>query len=572
MWLLTNRSDIRIPRNAAKHEFSGYSLFVEKADHLDIDPSDDSTVVIDGYILPRREHYERLSRYSQFQLVRHLLDGVPEPPGGAVKGIYALIVAENGGFRILSDHLGLKKYFYHLNNKQFIITDNLYVLLDNISPDISRSAIVSHVLMNHYINGQTLFEGVMYSGMAQTISFDGRELSFGRYWRPADLIASQAVCNHTDVAEHLGQIINDYLSYLRIQTPSVAATGGLDCRLIIAALLNAECRPTTYTYGHPSSGDVRFGRASAHALSLPYSNYYVEPTAQWYRPLVEEIWDKGQSLVSLHRAHRLYAVKQEAQKADALFFGYMGGELVRGIWPDDLIISAYMRRVWAEGEYRKSITEDAFKAAFFRCESEDYETAEEILATVDIDSEYRYFNYLLQVIASIHYAQDIMLFGFYQPVVAVFQDVDYLQVLFATKYSMLKQKRFSRSFRERLGAPEFHARIINKLHPFMATLPLSKNYTPAGYLKNKYVTYITKYLKDRLAANKYSVNFSYQNWFKDYLKEGLRRHPKHADYFHTITDELDRRHIQTEKDAFAFSRLVEIGRWNEFLVGYGNRI
>lgn len=571
MWLLTNRSDIRIPPGAVKHEYSGYSFFVEEEDHLQIESGDDAAIVIDGYILPRREQYERLSRYPQLQLVRHLLVEHPEPPAGAVKGIFTLIVAEKSGFRILSDHLGLKKYFYLPDRDQFIITDNLYVLLDNIKPDISRAAIVSHVLLNHYIDGCTLVEGVMYNGMAQTIAFDGRELSFGRFWQPTDLIASRAAFDHEDVANLLGKLIDDYLSYLHIQTPSVAATGGLDCRMIIAALLNTECRPITYTYGHPSSADVLFGRAAAQALSLPYSNYYVEPTVQWYGSLAEEIWDKGQSLVSLHRAHRLYAVKQEAEKADALFFGYLGGELVRGLWPDDLIVSRYMRRVWAEGKYRQGITEDAFNAAFFRYGNKELETAEEILATVDLDSEYRYFHYLLQVVASIHYAQDIMLFSRYRTVVPVFQDVDYLNVLFATKFSMLDQKRFSRSFRDRMGAPEFHARVINTLHPFMATIPLSKNYTPAGYLKNKYVTYITKYLKDRLTANKYSVNFSYQNWFKGFLREGLRRHDKYSEYFHPVTNELDQRHIRTEKDAFAFSRLMEIGRWIDFIKGDRDR-
>jgi hypothetical protein len=571
MWLLTNRSDIQVSRDATKHEFPGYSLFVENGNGLDIDAGNDRMIIIDGYVLPRREQYERLCRYPQLQLVRHLLDEQPPALEDAIKGYFALIVAEKGGFRVLSDHLGLKKYFYHLHNNLFIIADDLFVLLDQIEPEISRAAVISHVLLNHYINRHTLVEGVKYNGMAQQIAYDGRNLSFGQYWKPADIISPQAGYDHADVAEQLSKIITDYLSYLQIEKPSVAATGGLDCKLIIAGLLSAKCPPTTYTYGHPSSADIHFGRSTAEALSLPYSNYYEEPSAQWYWPLAEEIWEKGQSLVSMHRAHRLFAIQQEAEKADGLFFGYLGGELVRGIWPDDLIVSKYMRDIWTEGSYSRKITEDAFTAAFFRYGSEDFETAEELLATVDIDSQYRYFNYLLSMVASIHYAQDIMLFSHYGTVVPVFQDVDYLHVLFATKYSMLKQKRFSRNFWERLGAPEFHARVLNRLNPDMTTLPLAKNYTPAGYLKNKYVTYLTKYAKDKLSANKYSTNFTYQTWFKDFLGEGLRRYGNYTLYFRRITDELEQHSIQTEKDALAFSRLVEMGRWIDFLAERRNR-
>jgi len=564
MWLVTNRPGISVAPDATKHEFSGYSLYVDETDLLQIERVDGKTIVIDGYLLPRREQYERLCGYSQLQMVRHLLEHRVDLPADAVKGIFTLIVAENGGFRILSDHLGHKKYFYYLHNGRFIITDNLYVLLKNIEAGISRTAIISHVLLNHYINGLTLFRDVMVNGMAQTVAFDGRELSFDHYWRPADVISPQARYNHTDVAQVLGGIIGDYLSYLQIRKPSVAVTGGLDCRLIIAALLDVGCRPTTYTYGHPSSADVRFGRSAARALALPYTNYYVEPTAQWYRPLVEEIWDKGQSLVSLHRAHRLYAVKQEAEKADALFFGYLGGELVRGLSPDDLIVSGYMRRLWEEGKFGREITERAFNDAFFRYESEDLETAQKILAAVDIDSEYRHFNYLMRVVAPIHFGQDIMLFGRYRTAVPVFHDVDYLHVLFATDYSMLKQERFPRSFRARLGAPEFHARVLNELNPFMAAIPLSKNYTPAAYLQNKYFTFISKYIKDKLTAGSYPTNFPYQNWFKDFIREGLQRHGDYTRYFRPATDELDRRRIQTEKDAVAFSRLVETGHWMDF--------
>jgi hypothetical protein len=84
MWLLTNRSDIRVPSSTTKHEFPHYSLFVEKVDHLQIESSNDKTIVIDGYILPRRERYEQLSRYPQLQLVRHLLEEQPEPPTGGL--------------------------------------------------------------------------------------------------------------------------------------------------------------------------------------------------------------------------------------------------------------------------------------------------------------------------------------------------------------------------------------------------------------------------------------------------------------------------------------------------------
>ncbi|MCP4154760.1 MAG: hypothetical protein GY757_43970, partial [bacterium] len=146
---------------------------------------------------------------------------------------------------------------------------------------------------------------------------------------------------------------------------------------------NLGVKPYTFSYGHPQSPDVVCGRKLAAACDLEYHNHYVQPTADWFGGLAEEILDKGNTITHLHRAHRLDAFKMEVGMhpgVEMMVGGYMGGESIRNFFYDNLIVSEFVK-AWIHGDGDKRALIKETLAKKFIKESE-----------VDIEEIYNYLN------------------------------------------------------------------------------------------------------------------------------------------------------------------------------------
>ena len=486
--------------------------------------------LVDGYVMPRQSCFEQFAHLKNEALIFHLYSQFGLDFIRYLKGIFTLVILDGENFFIFNDRAGLKKFFYRVRGDKFIFSNALKYVTGNESAGIDREHGALFSLMEHFIDGMTLWQGIRYSTPAARVSFVD-DPGVENYWRSEELIQqeTQSYSFH-EAAEILKGNVGQYLRYFEPANISLTLTGGNDSRMVLAALLANGYKAQAFTFGNPDSHDGVVARKVSSAAGIGYDNYFVsEPTSRWFDRMAEDIVGLGDSLVNIHRAHRLDAVRQEGGRSprpDMLFTGFMGGDYIKGIVYNDYI-TAKLVRLWEfDGRGEDEIVTHLLRQRHFRVEKLDIDRILDILSRQNFFIEnkriIRQFHYVNSIIGALHDFQDITIFAEYIPyVVNIFMDIDFLEFLFQSKYSMMHKRNDSNQLR-RLNQPALHCNVINILAPFLSQIEFSKHYSPKEFLGNR-LLYVLKRVYRYYFYPKFPPSFPYGNWFHPYVRDRLEQ-------------------------------------------------
>ena len=227
-------------------------------------------------LLPRLHCHESCKRFRQADLVFQLFKTYRFDFIKHVKGLFIIVLAVDGRFHIYSDHLGVYKLFYASNGSgQVAVSNAMKPLAEMIRPQISADNLAINILFNHFIEGRTPFKNIRFSGPAAVMTIAENDFKIATHWQPNDCLNGRD--GSFDQIEKIGtffkSLVASYVEYFSPETISIPATGGLDCRTILAALLADGRQPETYTYGNADSEDANYGRRLAEALRLRHTQY-----------------------------------------------------------------------------------------------------------------------------------------------------------------------------------------------------------------------------------------------------------------------------------------------------------
>lgn len=324
-------------------------------------------------------------------------------------------------------------------------------------------------------------------------------------------------------AEILQSIIDENTYGLVNKEISITLTGGMDSRLILAFLLKTGIKPNCLTFGNPNSHDVVLAKKIAKKFDLPFHNVCQEkPTKEWYYNWVVETIKRDNGNAHLHRAHRIAAIAEHAEKYNpkVLFTGHMGGEGLRGLTYNNYFASSFFELVNEGKEKPLEALKNVLHDYFLKPEHINFDQLLEKLQNLSWMKHSKNTNkffFLYDMVAKIHHAQDIRLYKTYiQNVVPVYLQKQYLESLFASQYNFLSKKN---NVLNRLRNPEFYCKIIEKIYPPLLELPFANGFTPREYLKGFWYYIPVKLYRDYTKKRKYPPTFSYGQWYVDFVKE-----------------------------------------------------
>lgn len=527
------------------------------------------SIFIDGYVIPKMDCFEIYKHLQSNDLIYHLFEKYEFEFVKYIKGIFVLVLIINGRYYFYTDHLGIKKCFYfHEKSGKTAITNNLKLLSGLKSLSINPENVAVNILFNHYIDGRTPFNDIFFSGPASRIVLDNKSFNVTNYWFPEMLLNGNAgsLKKIEDIAEFFSRLVNNYVTYFTPDNVSIPITGGLDCRTILAALRANGIFPRTYTYGKKTSADALYGRMIADKLGLEHTQHKPpENLPEWFGTMSDEIVENGNAIVSIHRAHRLQAIKGESEKSDFMFLGYLGGETVRGNWPDNLITSSFALRLWEKPQQAQDLIKEHLKKNYFIGDTSEIVCLETFIKKLkfysDESTNVNQYYFLLLLKAHIHFAQDLNLFDHYiEKVIPVFMDIDYLKLIFRTPFSLLHRNNLTRSPIKRLNSTSYSCALICNLSDQLSTIPLSKGYSPGEYNKNKYFAVLKREMRKR--RERYTPNFDYEDWYKKFILMTMNDNEMIKEIFNVskaLQKIIDDNVVFTnEFSCLPYSRMVEI--------------
>jgi len=522
MWLITNITNKQDILYQPIFEAKSFSLY---GDSLFSFCEDSKTFSYSfGYVLPTDNASVKLKTLINKSKYGGLAKLDPEYRN-YLKGNFTVVTAGEDWFSVDGDRFGVQKWFYWQNGKEFIVSDSLSAIRKIISPQTSIEAMAMYALTYHFTAGLTLFKEVFHNEPGQYVEFKNGTLDVDTYWDPLSLLdVEDKDIDIEDIVESLSNHVIDLLNFHGDRI-SLSLTGGADTRNILAIMLKNGVKPHLYTYGNPDSTDCRKAKAIADGLGLEHTVHDIQMTPELFSQYGEKIIGWGQSLSSIHRAHRIIAVEREAKKYDAMYLGTLGGEFVKGVSEDDYIVAAMVTDHWDAPPFIDELVDQRLRKKSFSIDENSLRTFTERLNAEPYfmgSIVRKKMASLTHITTHLHDAQDIVLYQYpMKHVFTPFMDYDYLHLLFSSRFPFNKKEVINNPIKRRVVNPVYASNFIRKAYPPLGKFKYSGEHTPDEVLVNPYYGAIRRELR-KIGKKKDPANFPLGEWMESFVKSEMK--------------------------------------------------
>lgn len=512
MWIISSNR-----LNSPHHhcEFEGYNLYSNQHWHK----CDGSNTIFynNGYILVRG--LKTSSKESvDAELEKLIAENKLKPE--MIKGNYTLVVCRKDSFQVLSDRFGVQKWFYWQDGNSFIVSDDLRAIVSEVTPKLSKDNMALYALTYHFINGKTIYEGILHNEPAQLLEFKDRKLTIGSYWSPLSLLEQgRQEIDIKEIVDCLGSHVDDLLAYCGKDSISLSLTGGADTRNLLALMLSRNVKPHLYTYGNPASCDCDKAGKISKGLGLDHHIHDIKMNSDRFREYSSSIISWGNSLSSIHRAHRVMAVEQESKFANTMFLGTLGGEFVKGVSEDYYIVPDVVFDNWKAASINSQqltgyLANKSINSSSVILDSLSEEISKEFVTG---SLQQRKLKSLTHITAHLHDAQDIVLYQkAMKYVFTPFLDIDYLELLFTSRYPFSNKEPITGRIARRVQNPIYASKFIRSAYPKLGRFRYSGEHKPNEVLLNPYFAALLKGIRQKF-SKPYPPNFPLGQWMRDFV-------------------------------------------------------
>lgn len=511
-------------------------------------------IIVDGFIMPLLNSGINCTQHDIFNEFINQYQLSPTQAIQKFKGNYTLIVGNDEEFSVFTDRLGIIKYFYSDTTDKKLFSNDINLIRKENNSRINPNSVALYSIFNRFPQGVTLFDDIFFSLPCSVCEYSQGIVKYRSYWDITTLFNSQKrTSSYLEYSELFKKLIKQHLEFFSPKEISFTLTGGSDSRILLGTLLSLGQKPKTFTFGNPKSGDVLVAKSLAASFGLVHNHYNEDnPSSCWFKNLSQLIKAEGSSIVNYHRAYRLDGILKEMQKnpnSQITIVGHGGGEPIRGLYYDNLIVTDFVKN-WVPGkENNRELIKEHLNVRFINTESIDFEYVEGFLNNLPYlkaSGKEREFLLIFQLLIGNHLYQDLSLYNtFHNRLITPFLDIDYLEFLFTTQYSMIYKNNSSKNPFKRLNIPALHCNVIREIFPPLLKYRLNNDYSPAEYLQSKYLYLIKRGIR-KFKNKKSESNFYYKSWFYDYVKENwpLEINPQIASVFNV---ERAKEHLMASK-------------------------
>lgn len=542
--------------------------FIIYSKNIHFEKYGDLLIYFEGYFLPRNDCFNLFNELKGAKLIFELFNRFGYDFIQKIKGFFVILIITGDNFYLYNDIHSVKRFFYKSGGTDYLISNDINLLGSLTNYQLEPSFAANHALFQHFVFGKTIFRNIKYSDYATFSCLEKGRLRFTRYWNTTSLFQNTTDQSQKDFSRVFNESVGNYLKFFKPASIAATITGGRDTRSVLASLMANRAIPLLFTFGNPQNRDVVVGKMIAKKCNLPFFNPDISnPDPDEYSYYLKKLINLENPFIHLHRTHRLQAIESvtENGKIEMVFVGAMGGDYIKGTSFDDYIVSKFVNSYFfARHKNIKELIREILTEHFVEfddgllvnIESQIFSNA--IFTTRDFNS----LKDLLishDIVGCTHDIQDISVFSEYADrIIAPFMDLDVMEALFRTKFSLLfNSKNSSRLFTKYLGG-ELQAKLVFDLCPELSGIPYANYYTPEDIIgsKAKYVFKRTMaFLKQK--RNKNVSGFEYGNWFVDLVKNEL------LEKDHTLISEFY--NVRRIKYSFGnSSHLKHEGYWHKF--------
>ena len=512
MWLLSSKENKVTNELDLKIKFSNHVIYTNE--QFFEYQSTSFHVVVFGNLWPRYDKQKEPIEKNNFNWLISFMISKQLKFIDYVKGDFTIFVEIEKILYILNDHFGFSPIYINTSSGHVSNSFNSLKIQDII---FDNDTIAQHILYNRTVGQKTFDKNIENKEGANLIEFSNNHYKCTTYWDIKNVFSlAKKTYKLQDIIDFSIENISFFYKFFDVNKTFITLTGGKDSRSALAILLNQGIKPIGINYGSSESKDIVFAKKLAETIGIECKTIHVKTDTTYYYSLIQELMIEH-PMTSIHRAHRYASFKEiqtDQNEFNVLFNGYLGGELLMGIYPDKLVFTEYVLNKIGQDKI------ESFKNYFetdLTKELINQHIKDESLIKNDVDAIFR--------IGLKHHLQDIHLSKKYcKYVYPFFLDIDFIERIFNSNYNFTKVNNKSKNLLKRHNLYELNCELQFQASPKLKHIPFAKkgNYTLNDYKKGP-VFWSIKKVFNHLRERKYPPNFEYDNHYRNWITEELEK-------------------------------------------------
>lgn len=290
---------------------------------------------LDGEIWDREAARQRAgvsarARLTDTELCLRLYERHGEAFCERLNGQFVIAVYDTARQRLLvcNDRHGFRPLFWQQEGTAFTCATEIKSILaaSARTPALDHAGVLELLAYGHQLGERTLFQGIHALPSAAVLVFERGAVRVSRYWRFSYAVEHGKV-PESEFAEEFEHRLRRACERQSVGPGRVgmALSGGLDSRMICAALPREHAPYTTYTTGYPDSLDVAAARELASAFGMRHL-HLVPEQGYMARVAPEVVW-RTEGCFSFADATSLQFHARLREELDIIVTGHAGGAL-----------------------------------------------------------------------------------------------------------------------------------------------------------------------------------------------------------------------------------------------------
>lgn len=261
--------------------------------------------------------------------------GVATP--ALLRGVFAVAIydAEQRRVLVAADRFGLYPVYYAHRAGRFVYapTQNALLRDEHIPTNPDQVGMAQYMRFQQLVGDTTFFEAIRFlrGGHQLVYDLDSDTLQEVVYWHFDPDLRTRSDVSFEEAADETARLLLQ--SVVRCTDAphryGLFLSGGLDSRIIVAAMNRLGHRPPALTYGLSTSRDAFYASQVAQRAGLAHHTFFQE-NGKW----VEQYWRQHLYLTDGSHAwvhmHGIYALELARQLMDVNLSGFLGDTLVGG--------------------------------------------------------------------------------------------------------------------------------------------------------------------------------------------------------------------------------------------------
>lgn len=479
-----------------------------------------------------------------------------------LKGYFTSIQVREASIEVCNDSTGVAKFFYSLTGNK-IVSSRLNLVVKYDKSFFDPESVILYLLFNYNIWGRTFFKNIFFSEPGTRLQINEKEIKKDNCRklnpRSGNFNRDHAINQLSDLWIRL--FPETYGNEKR--KAGLTLTGGYDSRLVLAGLIRNDIKPYTFTFGNTNSADSLSAKIVADTMGLKHISIPFDYcTKEELNKGLIKITNDSDGLLNPFRIIRLKAIMQMYEEIDILFLGYGGSELLRGIFPEGLLVSDFYSNYLKSGDFSKNAIKRFLKK--FRLTIDDSIISAVHDSLNDHRDYFSQFNYMINLILPMHFGEDLRFllksgYDCYSP----FLDKDFIDLALKSGLVPLHNANISNSLKDsrfkRINNPEITANLLNKVSMDLMRIKLNRGYSPNDYIFSKYYAGLKLMLNKFLKINSLPVT-QLNPWLNEFFENYLLV-PSDEFQFDSnkLYHALSETNPKTEYDFLPWTRLWNVG-------------